>query len=295
MQTKEQSVHSATYLWHCRFGHINISALQQCQQLKRIKGLPEKGFKAIFICESCLFGKMSHQRFAKSKTVTEFPLQLVHTDLCGPLPIPSLSRARYSISFIDNTTRFTVVNFLKQKSDAFAAFYKYKQLAENQTSRTIKKVRSDNGGEYVSQEWENFFDNNGITHQKIVPYTPQQNGIAERKNRTLLIVARSLLKMGQMKQQFWEDAISTTCYLQNRSPHTALQGQIPFILWYDDIPNVSHLKIFGAAAYVYVNPHHRSKLDDNASEDGSLGMGSKMVSKHTKYSTRKQVKQFTVG
>ena len=89
VQTKEQLVHSAAYLWHCRFGHMNISALQQCQQLKRMKGLPEKGFKAISICESCLFGKMSHQPFTKSKTVTEFPLQLVHTDLCGPFPVPS--------------------------------------------------------------------------------------------------------------------------------------------------------------------------------------------------------------
>ena len=163
-------------------------------------------------------------------------------------------------------------------------------------------MRSDNGGEYVSQEWENFFDNNGIIHQKTIPYTPQQNGIAERKNRTLLNAARSLLKMGQMKQQFWEDAISTTCYQQNRTPHTTLQGQIPFTLWYGDIPNVSHLKIFGAVAYASVNPHHRSKqikADQSwmidASEDGSLGMGSKMVSKHTKYSTRKQVKQFIVG
>ena len=121
-------------------------------------------------------------------------------------------------------------------------------------------MRSDNGGEYVSQEWENFFDNNGIIHQKTIPYTPQQNGIAERKNRTLLNAARSLLKTGQMKQRFWEDAISTTCYMQNRTPHTALQGQIPFTLWYGDIPNVSHLKNFGAVAYVYVNPHHRSKL-----------------------------------
>ena len=98
-----------------------------------------------------------------------------------------------------------------------------------------------------------------------------------------------------MKQRFWEDAISTACYLQNRSPHTALQGQIPFTLWYGDIPNVSHLKIFGAVAYVYVNPHHRSKLDDRCFRGRFIGYGGKMVSKRTKYSTRKQVKQFTVG
>ena len=119
--------------------------------------------------------------------------------MCGPFPVQSLSRSRNFISFIDNTTRFTVVIFLKQKSEAFATFCKYKQLVQNQTSRTIKKVRNDNGEEYVSQEWDNFFDKNGIIHQKTIPYTPQQNGIAERKNRTLLDVARSLPKTGQMK------------------------------------------------------------------------------------------------
>ena len=216
-------MHSTTYLWHCHFGHMHISTLQQCQQLKRIKGLPEIGFKSISICESCLFRKMSHQLFAKSKTITEFPLQVVNTDLCGLFPVQSLSRVRYFISFIDNTTRFTVVIFLKQKSEAFATFCKYKQLVQNQTSRTIKKVRNDNGEEYVSQEWDNFFDKNGIIHQKIVPYTPQQNVIAERKNKTLLNVARSMLKTRQMEQRLWEHAIAITFYLQNKTPHTTLQ------------------------------------------------------------------------
>ena len=197
--------------------------------------------------------------------------------MCGPFPVQSLSRSRNFISFIDNTTRFTVVIFLKQKSEAFATFCKYKQLVQNQTSRTIKKVRNDNGEEYVSQEWDNFFDKNGIIHQKTIPYTPHQNGIAERKNRTLLNATCSLLKTGQIKQWFlqwfWEDAIPTTCYLQNQTSHTALQGEILFTLWYSDIPDVSHLKCFGAVAYVYVNPHHISKLDDRCFRERFIGYG----------------------
>ena len=106
---------SLTQLWHCRLGHVHYQALQQCQQQKRVHGLPSKIFNSDFMCESCLFGKMTHQPFTDSCTTTERLLQLVHTDLCGPFPIPSLSGARYFISFIDHTSRFTVVSFIKKK------------------------------------------------------------------------------------------------------------------------------------------------------------------------------------
>ena len=98
--------------------------------------------------------------------------------------------AKYFITFVDNTTRFTVVSFLKHKAQAFSAF---KSLAENQTNHKIKVIRSDNGGECTSKEWETFCQQHGILHQKSVPYTPQQNGVAERKNRTLLNATRSML------------------------------------------------------------------------------------------------------
>mgnify|MGYP007059120983 CR=1 FL=1 len=112
----------ALLLWsHACFSTSTMSTTKKNERITR-----NRLWKSICICESCLFRKMSHQPFAKSKAVIEFPLQLVHKDMCGPFSVPSLSRARYFISFIDNTTRFTVVNFLKHKSEAFAAFCKYK-------------------------------------------------------------------------------------------------------------------------------------------------------------------------
>ena len=167
---------SSTYLWHCRLGHIHIQALRECQKQNSVRGLPTVSFETIKVCEGCLYGKMSHKSFSASSTNTTEPLQLVHSDLCGPFSIPSMSGATYFITFIDNTTRFTVVSFLKHKAQAFSAF---KSLAKNQTNHKIKVIRSDNGWEFTSEEWETFCQQHGI-HKKSVPYSPQQNGWLKR-------------------------------------------------------------------------------------------------------------------
>ena len=132
--------------------------------------MPTISFKTIKVCEGCLYEKMSHKSFSPSSTNTTDPLQLIHSDLCGSFSIPSMSGAKYFITFIDNTTRFTVVSFLKHKSQAFSAF---KSLAENQMNHKIKVIRSDNGGEFTSEEWETFCQQHRILHQKSVPYTMQ--------------------------------------------------------------------------------------------------------------------------
>ena len=137
-QNHNQDNVSPTYLWHCRFRHIHIQALQECQKQKSVRGLPTVSFETIKVCEGCLYGKMSHKSFSPSNTNTTEPLQLVHSDLCGPFSIPSMSGAKYFITFIDNTTRFTVVSFLKHKAQAFSAFSAFKSLAENQTNHKIK-------------------------------------------------------------------------------------------------------------------------------------------------------------
>ena len=160
-------------LWHCKLGHIHIQALRECQKQNSVRGLPTVSFETIKVCEGCLYRKISHKSFSPSSTNITKPLQLVHSDLCGPFSIPSMSGAKYFITFIDNTTRFTVVSFVKQKAQAFSAFSAFKSLAENQTNHKIKVKHSDNGGEFTSEEWETFCQQHGILHQKSVPYTMQ--------------------------------------------------------------------------------------------------------------------------
>ena len=264
---------SPTYLWHCKFGHLHTPTLKLCQSQNLVRGLPSTIFKAIDICEGCMCGKMAQKSFPLSNSKTKELLQLVHMDVCGPITPNSLSGARYFITFIDNTSRFTMVNFLKQKGNAFKAFCAYKSFVENQTQLKVKVIRSDNGGEFVSQEWEAFNEKNGIFHQKSTVYTPQQNGIAERKNRTLLNAARSMLKTSGMTSRFWEEAVATACYLQNRTPHQGIEGQVPYTMWYGYPPEISHLRVFGATAFAYIQPAKRTKLEDRCIKGKLIGYG----------------------
>ena len=130
-------------------------------------------------------------------------MQLIHSDICGPLEVPSLSRTVYFLTFIDDFSRKSWVYFLKNKSEVFSIFQIFKSLVENESGKKIKTLRSDNGGgEFVKNEFEAFLSKHGIQHQKTIPYTPQQNGVAERKNRTLVEMARCMFYSKGLHKKF---------------------------------------------------------------------------------------------
>ena len=136
------------------------------------------------ICEPCLAGKMHSNPFPTSQSRTSAPLELVHSDLHGPLPTQTPSGHRYWVTFIDDYTRYRCVVFLKKKSDAFNAFKDYKAMVENQLGLKIKALQDDKGGEYMSNAFLRFTDQCGIVRRHTAPARPQQNGVAERANRT---------------------------------------------------------------------------------------------------------------
>ena len=202
----------STLLWHHRLGHLNPKSMKTGQIHKLLEGIPSRPFKYISVCEGCIYGKQCRQKFATNNNKkTERPLQVVHSDLCGPMQTTSLDGNRYFISFIDDFTRFTILYFRKEKSRAFKAFTSYKAYVENHGQHKISTIRSDNGGEYFSKEWIKFCEDHGIRHEHTVPYNPQQNGIVERKNRTLLDASRCMLQVAGLHNQFWEEAVATTC------------------------------------------------------------------------------------
>ena len=264
---------NTTLLWHYRLGHLNPKSMKTIQTHKLSEGVPTTPFRHLPLCEGCIFGKQSRQPFPHSASQTERRLQLVHSDLCGPMPTTSLNGNKYFISFIDDHTRFTIIYFLKAKSEAFNAFKTYKAYVENQCQSKINTIRTDNGGEYFSHEWIKFCQEHGIRHQHTVPYTPQQNGVAERKNRTLLDASRSMLQVARLHNQFWQEAIATACYLQNRSPHKALGLNTPYSKWFGHKPNLSHLRVFGATAYGHIPLEKRRKLDPHARKGIFVGYG----------------------
>ena len=158
----------------------------------------------------------------------------------------SLGGTRYFLIFVDDKSRFTWVYFIRKKSDVFEYFKEFKTMVEKQTRKCIKIVRYDQGGEYTSRDFNSSCKNNGIIQEFTVPSTPQQNGVVERKNMTLVECARSMLKGKNSSNGFWLEAINTVVYLKNRSPTNILDMKTPFEVLYGFKPEVGHLRVFGS-------------------------------------------------
>ena len=180
------------------------------------------------------------------------------------MPEPSLGGNRFFISFIDDYFRKVWTYFLKVKSEAFEVFKDFKAQVEKFSGHHIKTLRTDRGGEYLSNEFELFCRKSGIKHELTARYSPQQNGVCERKNRTIMEMARCMLKRKKLPSNFWAEAVSCAAYLINRSPTKSLENCTPHEAWYGSKPNVHHLKIFGSLAYAHIPDALRNKLDDKA-------------------------------
>jgi hypothetical protein len=180
-------------LWHERFGHLNYRSLQQLCNQQMVTGLPLVSYRD-GVCISCVLDKHHRNSFDKRASWhASVPLQLVHGDLCGPLSSPYFSGCKYLLTFIDDFSRRTWVYSLKIKSEVFDKFLAYKALVEMQYGHHIQKLRTENGGEYVNNNFTSYCTTQGIQMQHIVPYTPQKNGVAERKNRTLKEMANYMI------------------------------------------------------------------------------------------------------
>jgi hypothetical protein len=185
----------------------------------------------------------------------------------------SLTGSHYFLTFIDDFSRYTTIYFLKKKSEVLTHFKQYCNLVIRQHDLPIQVLRSDNGGEYSSGAFEAFCKDEGIQQQFTVPYTPQQNGVSERKNRTLVEAARAMLLTAGLPKSYWEEAVATACYVQNRVPHASDPNATPHFHWFGKSPNVQHLRIFGCTAYLVQALDLRKKLDATSSRMVFVGYG----------------------
>ncbi|CAL2257014.1 unnamed protein product [Prunus armeniaca] len=261
-----------SHLWHRRYGHLSWSGLKILQQKKMVKGLPE--FQAhTKVCEECLVGKQQRDPFPKKRTWRASQiLQLVHADICGPINPISNSKKRYLLSFIDDYSRKTWVYYLVEKSEAFNIFKSFKARVEKETSLSIRNLRTDRGGEFISLEFTAFCNMNGIQRQLTAAYSPQQNGVAERKNRTIMNMVRSMLTEKNIPRSFWPEAVNWTIHVLNRSPTLAVRNMTPKEAWGGSKPSVEHFRVFGCLAHVHVPDGKRIKLDDKSMKCILLGV-----------------------
>ena len=259
--------HTSNYdIWHRRFCHLGKDNLKKLLNKKMVTGIDgDFSVQEPEICENCCDGK-NHRSPLKSSDskLQRRPFELVHSDVCGKIDPTSLGGANYFLTFIDDCTRYTWVYFLKKKSDVFEKFKQWKLMVENQFDKKVKTLRTDNGGEYCSTEFSHFLQQNGIRHETTVPKTPEQNGVAERANRTLVEAVRAMLSDSKLPKHFWAEALLTAVYVKNRSPTVAILDKTPFEALIKRKPSVKHLRTFGCICYSHVPKDERHKLDSKS-------------------------------
>ncbi|KAG8499382.1 hypothetical protein CXB51_005988 [Gossypium anomalum] len=253
-----------TKLWHQRLGHTNFKSMAQMVSKEMVENFT-KIVQSEDVCEVCQMGKQARLPFPTNTTWrASSKLELVHTDVCGPMRTESLSGNRYFILFIDDYTRYCWIYFLKHKSEVAQVFIKFKAAVETETGCKIKTIRSDNGTEYTSAQFQSLCKYAGIKHQLTNIYTPQQNGVSERKNRSLMDMARCLLFEKNLPKTMWAEAVNTAVYIQNRLPTKALAHKTPFEAWFGFKPSLAHMKVFGCLCYSQVPAVKRDKLSKRA-------------------------------
>ena len=262
-----------TSLWHRRLGHMSKKVMKMLLSKGKLPELKSVDFD---MCESCVLGKHKRVSFLKTgRTLKAKKLELVHTDLWGPSPIASLTSSRYYITFIDNSSRKVWIYFLKNKSDVFETFKKWKAMVEKKIGLKVKCLRSNNGGEYIDGEFSEYCARQGIRMEKTITETPQQNGVAERMNRTLNERARSMRLHAGLPKPFWVDVVSTTTYLINQGPLVPMEFRLPEEVWSSKEVMFSHLKFFYCVSYVHIDSNARSKFDAKSKICFFIGYGDK--------------------
>ncbi|KAL0378046.1 UNVERIFIED_CONTAM: Retrovirus-related Pol polyprotein from transposon TNT 1-94 [Sesamum radiatum] len=250
---------------------LQLPGLKILHQKKMMTDLPQ--IQAVEgACEACLQGKQHKRPFPSGTSWrAKAVLELIHTDVCGPMRTPSHEQNRYFILFIDDYSRMTWVYFMREKSEVFKIFKKFKNLVEKQSGQRIKVLRSDRGKEYNNSEFDKFCEEEGIDHQTTVSYNPQQNGVSERKNRTVMEMARSMLQEKHLPKAFWAEAVYTAVYLLNRCPTKAVQNMTPIEAWSGRKPSAKHLRVFGSICYVHIPTEKRHKLEEKTEKGIFLG------------------------
>lgn len=249
--------------WHERLGHIHFSTLKKMNAANFINGLIiNNSSDQPPFCEGCVFGKHHCLTFPTcGRTRATKRGGLIHSDLCGPMSVPSLNGSLYFLTFRDDFTGYGFIRFLKKKSEVTSHIQDLIALVKTETSDHVVILRSDNEGEYMSKELIHWIAQKGIVHQTSTAKTPEQNGVPERYNRTIFESAKSMLHSSTLANRFWAEASAAAVYLHNRVSWKAMLTMTPYEGWHGNKPDVSHLHIFGCDAYSHIPKDERSKLD----------------------------------
>ncbi|GJU03820.1 retrovirus-related pol polyprotein from transposon TNT 1-94 [Tanacetum coccineum] len=259
-------------LWHRRLGHVNFKTINKLVKDNLVKGLPIKRFENDQTCVACLKGKQ-HKASCKSKiqnSITQ-PLFMLHMDLFGPTFVSSLMNKKYCLVVTDDYSRFTWVFFLASKDETSCIFKSFITEIEILVDKKVKIIRCDNGTEFKNRVMSEFCEKKGIEREFSVARTPQQNGVAERRNGTLIEVARTMLANSKLPTTFWVEAVNTACYVQNKVLIVKPHNKTPYELFRGRTPALSFMRPFGCHVTILNTLDHLGKFDGKSDEGFFVG------------------------
>ncbi|KAJ9540906.1 hypothetical protein OSB04_027412 [Centaurea solstitialis] len=259
-------------LWHRRLSHLNYATINQLAKTGLVTGLPSLRFTKEQLCSACEMGKIkksSHK--LKVEHNTSKPLQLLHMDLCGPMRVQSINGRKYVLVIVDDFSRYTWVNFLRSKDGASDIIISFIRNVQVRLQLPVQVIRTDNVTEFKNRKLDSFLDSVGITHTFSAARTPQQNGVVERKNRTLVEAARTMLTFSKLPLHFWAEAVASACFTQNRSLITKRFMKTPYELVYNRPPSIKFFRVFGCECYVKNDKDNLDKFSPKGDEGVFIG------------------------
>ncbi|KAI3707110.1 hypothetical protein L6452_25335 [Arctium lappa] len=239
------SMHQS-WLWHRRLSHLNFRYINKLVSGKLVKGLPELKYEREHLCAACEKGKMKrapHKQ--KPESSTSSPLELLHMDLCGPMRTQSLGGKKYALVIVDDYTRYTWVKFLRSKDETPDVLITFLKTTQVNLQKQVKILRTDNDTEFKNKTVEEYLESVEISHQYSAARMPQQNGVVERRNRTIVEAARTMLSQSALPLFLWAEAVSTACHTQNLSMIHRRFQKTPYALINNRTPPIKYFHVFG--------------------------------------------------
>jgi transposase InsO family protein len=257
---------SMGWLWHRRLAHVGMKNLHKLLKGEHVLGLTNVCFEKDRPCAACQAGKqVGSTHYSKNVMTTSRPLDLLHMDLFGLVAYLSIGGSKYGLVIVDDFSRFTWVFFLQDKIETQGTLKRFLRRAQNEFELKLKKITSDNGSEFKNLQVEEYLEEEGIRHEFSAPYTPQQNGVVERKNRMLIDMARTML--GEFKTP-------EACHAINRLYLHRLLKKTSYELLTGNKPNISYFRVFGSKCYILVKKGRNSKFPPKVVEGFLLGYDS---------------------
>ncbi|GJW25552.1 retrovirus-related pol polyprotein from transposon TNT 1-94 [Tanacetum coccineum] len=242
---------SQAWLWHRCLSHLNFNSINLLSKNDIVIGLPKLKFVKDHLCSSCELGKAKRKSFhTKTTPSSKRRLQLLHMDLCGPMRVESINGKKYVLVIVDDYSRYTWTHFLRSKDETPKVLIDFLKLVQRGLCVQVRTVRTDKGTKFLNKTLHAYFTQEGVKHQMSIARTPDQNGIVERRNRTLVEAARTMLSATKVPMYFWAEVIATTCFTQNRSLIIPRHEKTPYHIINGRMPSVKFFYIFCSLCYI---------------------------------------------